>query len=258
VFWSLQKLKRRKPKKLEHGNHLSEISRALESTIIDCRKSINKVSETLKKLEKSRKATLAIKWQFLEPEVLKLTQEVERFKATFVLCLGVDTRCADKIIVFSSISLTQLECVRMVSNDILNLQTQMSLHLPDIKDEQEKEKIAAQKQRQRTVSQAFQSLECSRKTGLDRQALFRWLVPKSDDRHEKASQIGTPDTGDWIFDRSEFICWAEAKDSLLWLNGIRKHDSSKLYGTSLTIECSWVWEDNPDVFSICSLICVSP
>ena len=68
------------------------IPRILESSIRDCRNMITKISEVLEKLEKSRRAILAVKWQFLEPDVRKLTEEVEHYKTVFVLCLGIDVR----------------------------------------------------------------------------------------------------------------------------------------------------------------------
>ena len=66
----------------------------LDSSISTCRDMLEKVWNILHKLEKSRRAVLAIKWQFLEPEVKKSIQEIERYKSIFILCLGVDVRYA--------------------------------------------------------------------------------------------------------------------------------------------------------------------
>ena len=66
----------------------------LDSSISTCREMLEKVWNILHKLEKSRRAVLAIKWQFLEPEVKKSIQEIERYKSIFILCLGVDVRYA--------------------------------------------------------------------------------------------------------------------------------------------------------------------
>ena len=66
----------------------------LDSSISTCRDMLEKVWNILHKLEKSRRAVLAIKWQFLELEVKKSIQEIERYKSIFILCLGVDVRYA--------------------------------------------------------------------------------------------------------------------------------------------------------------------
>lgn len=55
---------------------------------------MERVCEILQKLEKSRPAVLAIKWQFLESDVRKLIEEIEHYKAIFLLYLGFDTRYA--------------------------------------------------------------------------------------------------------------------------------------------------------------------
>lgn len=67
-------------------------SRMLEPSVSSCRKVVEEVWDILHKLETSRRAVLAIKWQFLGPEVKKLIQEIEHFKSFFILCLGVDAR----------------------------------------------------------------------------------------------------------------------------------------------------------------------
>lgn len=66
----------------------------LESSVSNCRKMVERVWDILEKLEKSRRAVLAIKWQFLEPDVKKSIQGIEHYKIIFILCLGVDVRCA--------------------------------------------------------------------------------------------------------------------------------------------------------------------
>ena len=66
----------------------------LDSSISACRETLKKVWTILHKLEKSRRAVLAIKWQFLEPDVKKSIQDIERYKSIFILCLGVDVRYA--------------------------------------------------------------------------------------------------------------------------------------------------------------------
>ena len=66
----------------------------LDPSISSCREMLKKVWNILHKLEKSRRAVLAIKWQLLEPDVKKSIQEIERYKTVFILCLGVDVRYA--------------------------------------------------------------------------------------------------------------------------------------------------------------------
>ena len=66
----------------------------LDSSISTCREMLEKVWNILHKLEKSKRAVLAIKWQFLEPDVKKSIQEIERYKNIFILYLGVDLRYA--------------------------------------------------------------------------------------------------------------------------------------------------------------------
>ena len=66
----------------------------LDPSISTCREMLGKVWNILHKLEKSRRTVLAIKWQFLEPDVKKSIQEIERYKSIFILCLGVDVRYA--------------------------------------------------------------------------------------------------------------------------------------------------------------------
>ena len=70
----------------------NSIPQVLESSISDCRKILQEVSEVLEKLEKSRRVVLPAKWQFLEPDVKRLIDEVERFKTIFTLCLSVDLK----------------------------------------------------------------------------------------------------------------------------------------------------------------------
>ena len=66
----------------------------LDSSISTCLEMLEKVWNILHKLEKSKRAVLAIKWQFLEPDVKKSIQEIERYKNIFILYLGVDLRYA--------------------------------------------------------------------------------------------------------------------------------------------------------------------
>jgi Fungal N-terminal domain of STAND proteins len=70
----------------------AEISTVLELSLNDCRKTMIKLKEMMEKLEKSRKAILAVKWQFLEPEITKMIEEITRYRHIFILCLGVDQR----------------------------------------------------------------------------------------------------------------------------------------------------------------------
>ena len=72
----------------------NDAPKILDSSISTCREMLEKVWNILHKLEKSRRAVLAIKWQFLEPDVKKCIQEIERYKSIFILCLGVDVRYA--------------------------------------------------------------------------------------------------------------------------------------------------------------------
>lgn len=78
---------------------------------------------------------------------------------------------------------------------------------------------------------------------------MRWLVPKSDESHEKALKLWAPGTGKWLIEPADFISWVEGPHSLLWLNGIRKLCSAEtpvagLIGFS---NCSWVRQDYLDV-----------
>ena len=68
------------------------ISRLLDSSIPGCRNMMNKISDIMQKLEKSRRAVLAIKWQFLEPDIRKSIQDIEHYKTVFTLCIGIDIR----------------------------------------------------------------------------------------------------------------------------------------------------------------------
>lgn len=68
------------------------IPHILETSVSNCRKMVEKIWDILQKLEKSRRAVLAIKWQFLESDVKKSIQEIEHYKTIFILCLGVDVR----------------------------------------------------------------------------------------------------------------------------------------------------------------------
>lgn len=70
------------------------IPHILDSSVSNCHKTVEKVWDILKRLEKSRRAVLAIKWQFLEPDVKKSIEEIEHYKTIFILCLGVDVRFA--------------------------------------------------------------------------------------------------------------------------------------------------------------------
>ena len=69
------------------------ISKIIGSSVDDCQKLLKNIATTFEKLEKSRKAALAVKWVFMESEIRKLVQEVEHYRTIFELCLGVDTRC---------------------------------------------------------------------------------------------------------------------------------------------------------------------
>lgn len=64
----------------------------------------------------------------------------------------------------------------------------------------------------------------------NRQALLRWLVPKSDEKHAKASKLWTQGTCNWLFENIDFISWVEGQESLLWLNGIRKSSLKRQQG----------------------------
>lgn len=68
-----------------------ETSKILDSSIIDCQKTVREVSEILEKLKKSRKAVLAVKWQFLEREIKPLIKKIKGHKELFILCMGVGT-----------------------------------------------------------------------------------------------------------------------------------------------------------------------
>lgn len=70
------------------------ISHVLDSSVLKFRRMMERVWEILQKLEKSRRAVLAIKCQFLEPDIQKSIQEIEHYKTVFTLCLCIDVRYA--------------------------------------------------------------------------------------------------------------------------------------------------------------------
>ena len=85
----------------------------------------------------------------------------------------------------------------------------------------------------------------------NRHALMRWLVPKSDESHEKALKLWAPGTGKWLIEHADFMSWVEGPQSLLWLNGIRKLCSAQVSVAGLISfsHCSWVRQDYLDVRS---------
>ena len=83
-----------KQKVSRDGRGDDAIPHILDSSVSSCRKIVEKVWNLLQQLEKSRRVALAIKWQFLEPEVKKSIQEIEHYKTVFILYLGVDLRYA--------------------------------------------------------------------------------------------------------------------------------------------------------------------
>ncbi|KAL6714020.1 hypothetical protein ACLMJK_008514 [Lecanora helva] len=165
-------------------NGMGSTSQILESSIPGCHKMMQKILEILQNVEKSRRAVLAIKWQFFEPEVKKSIQEIEHYKTIFVLCLGID--------------------VRKKTDEILDLEKEMKLKLEDLRNDREIEKAAAEKE----------------KAELNRRALFRWLIPKTDEAHAKAVSFWVPGTGDWLIEHTRFISWSHGPHSLLWLHGL--------------------------------------
>ena len=84
---------------------------------------------------------------------------------------------------------------------------------------------------------------------------MRWLVPKSDEIHAKATKLWTPKTGDWLIEHSKFVSWTEGSHSLLWLNGIRKSCPCLLRRIPLIeqLNRSWIWQDCIDVCIVCAL-----
>ena len=80
---------------------------------------------------------------------------------------------------------------------------------------------------------------------------MRWLVPKSDDSHEKSLKLWAPGTGKWLIEDADFISWVEGPHSLLWLNGIRKLCLAQVSVAGLISfsSCSWVRQDYLDVRS---------
>ena len=70
----------------------SSVSEILESSIPGCRKMMDRVSNIIQKLERSRRAVLVVKWQFLEPDIRKSIQDIEHYKTVFTLCIGIDVR----------------------------------------------------------------------------------------------------------------------------------------------------------------------
>ena len=78
---------------------------------------------------------------------------------------------------------------------------------------------------------------------------MRWLVPKSDESHEKALKLWTPDTGNWLIEHADFVSWVEGPHRLLWLNGIRKSCLAEIPAAGLISfpNYSWVRQDYLDV-----------
>ena len=83
-----------KPKRSQPRVEEDGISKILNASVRDCRELLKKTTAVFDRLGKSRKATMAVKWVFIEPEVQKLMADIEHHRSIFVLCLGLDTRCA--------------------------------------------------------------------------------------------------------------------------------------------------------------------
>ena len=81
-----------KPKTVPNRTNAASISEVVDSSVIECRKVLERIWDILHKLEKSRRAVLTVKWQFLESDVKKSILEIEHYKTVFILCLGIDTR----------------------------------------------------------------------------------------------------------------------------------------------------------------------
>ena len=154
------------------------------TSIRDCKKLVKKVSDILDKLDKNRKAVLAIKWQLIEPEVKKTIEDIEHYRMIFVLCLGVD--------------------LRRKTDQLLDLQKEIAEELRKLKNDRDTEKESLLKERAQR----------------DREALFKWLTPKSEEKHTNAAKLLTAGTGTWIIAVSEYMSWKDGLSSLLWLRGI--------------------------------------
>lgn len=162
----------------------SPISNAIDSSIVECRQVLKSTAGILDKLDKNRKAVAAVKWLLMEPEVRKLVGEIAHYRIMFILCLGVDQRSK--------------------TDDVLNMQAEISAQLSSLKEEQEREKCAAREER------ALQK----------RQALFRWLVPKNEDKHAEVSKPRVQGTGQWLIEHPCYVSWVTGMEPILWLRGI--------------------------------------
>jgi hypothetical protein len=137
-------------------------SDAIKSSVRDCRQAVKKVAGVLDKLDKSRRAVQAVKWVLVEPEVRKLIEEIEHYRKGFVLSLRVDTRKKTDL--------------------ILNKQVEISAQLFNLKEEHDR----------------FQSTAQDERALHKRQALFKWLVPISEEKHAKFSKLRLHQTGQWL------------------------------------------------------------
>lgn len=119
-----------------------------------------------------------------DPEVKKLVEEIARYRSMFILCLGVDQRTR--------------------TDDVLNMQAEVFSQLSSLKEEQERDRCAAREERARKK----------------REALFRWLVPRSEDKHAKVSNPRLEGTGQWLLEHPCYVSWVEGLTPILWLRGI--------------------------------------
>ncbi|MCJ1439803.1 MAG: hypothetical protein MMC23_000284 [Stictis urceolatum] len=70
----------------------SKVDHILQSSISACRTLITQTSDLLDKIDRSSRVVLAARWQLLEPDVRKLSEDIEHNTKILILCLGVETK----------------------------------------------------------------------------------------------------------------------------------------------------------------------
>lgn len=70
-----------------------DISGALQrDSLSECKRVLQKIDEILNKLKKTNPVTRSLKWQSASSEIAALTERLQRYKSTFILCLQIENR----------------------------------------------------------------------------------------------------------------------------------------------------------------------
>jgi hypothetical protein len=80
----------------ERERSVTMVSQVVESCLQETRKLIKDVSDVLEKFQKSRRAVLTIKLKLQEPELKRLTTDIEHNKSLLIMCMGVDSRFVNR------------------------------------------------------------------------------------------------------------------------------------------------------------------